>query len=194
MVMTMQRVVVPSELLDNEIGGGGTFVFPPVPYSAVVQEVRVSSPKMGDALWAGYTSSDVEQVSLQVGDIEALEGFGGKTAGEITEEIGNRTFFIQFTIRDGDLDFSNVDITDRNSPNWQLQRGLRMFAMLARALGAGQQTDEGFQPDGELLDDLLKGEGISPVRGNTVGFTIVHSKNKKDPSNPYQNVGKIFGV
>jgi hypothetical protein len=191
MVMTMQRVAIPSSLLDSEIGGGGRFVFPPTAYRGVISEVRVSSPNMAE-IWSGYTSDDVDQVSLQMGDIEALEGFGQKDADEITEEIGDRTFFIQFTIRDGDLDFSNVDITDRKSPNWQLQRGLRLFGMVARALGAGEQTENGFVPDFELLDDLLKGEGISPVRGNSLGFTVTHSKNKKDPESPYQNIGKVF--
>ena len=193
MVMTMQRVVIPSELLDNEIGGGGRFVFPPTAYRGVVQEVRVSSPTM-DEIWSGYTSDDVDQVSLQMGDIEAMEGFGKQSADEISEDIGDRTFFIQFTIRDGDLDFGNVDITNRKSPNWQLQRGLRLFGMVAQALGAGETTNEGFSPDFELLDDLLKGEGISPVRGNGLGFTVTHSKNKKDPESPYQNIGKVFTV
>ncbi|KKL26208.1 hypothetical protein LCGC14_2397560, partial [marine sediment metagenome] len=100
--------------------------------------------------------------------------------------IGERPYFIQFTTRDGENTFENVDPSERNAANWQLQAGLRTFVRLAIALGAVETEEDGsLSPDMSLLQDLQEDGG--EIVGTRVGFSVVHRKE-------YANLGSIFSV
>jgi len=183
MVMTMQRITVPASFVE----GGGDFKWPATSYGGTIRVVRVSSPQMNGNIWAGFGSLDVEQISLEVAGLEVLEPTQDQTVEEISQAVGDRPYFIQFAVRDGSDTFEDVDPTERNATNWQLQAGLRTFARLAEALGAVEIDDAGNRTiDMSLLDDLQQ-DG-SDVLGTQVGFSVTH--NKKG----YANLATIFAL
>jgi len=142
---------------------------------------------MGDRLWAGFESMDAEQISLEIGSLDVLEATQDQSETEISEYIGDRPYFIQFTVRDGNNTWENVDPAERNATNWQLQRGLRDFVRLAVALGAVEtDTDGNLSPDMSLLEELQQDGG--DVLGTQIGFSVVHNKRG------YANLGSIFSV
>ena len=185
MVMTMQRITVPASFV--EAGSGGDFKWPATSYGGTIRAVRVSNPNMtGNEPWKGFESFDAEQISLEISDLEVFEGTQDQTIEEIAEYIGERPYFIQFTARDGSNTFENVDPSERNAPNWQLQAGLRTFVRLALALGAVETEEDGsLSPDMSLLEDLQQDGG--EIVGTRVGFSVVHRKG-------YANLATIFSV
>ena len=184
MTMTMQRITVPAAFVEST---GGDFKWPATSYAGTIRAVRVSSPKMNDRLWAGFESMVAEQISLEVANLEVLEPTQDKDVTELSEYIGDRPYFIQMTVRDGSNTFENVDPTEKNATNWQLQRGLRDFVRLAQALGAVETGPDGsLTPDMSLLDELNNDGG--EVLGSQVGFSIVHNKRG------YANLGSIFAI
>ena len=185
MVMTMQRITVPASFV--ETGTGGDFKWPATSYGGTIRAVRVSSPQMnGNEPWKGFESFDVEQISLEISDLEVFEATQDQTIEEIQSYIGERPYFIQFTSRDGENTFENVDPDERNAENWQLQAGLRTFVRLAVALGAVEAGENGsLSPDMSLLTDLQEDGG--EIVGSRVGFSVIHRKE-------YANLGPIFSV
>jgi hypothetical protein len=182
--MTMQRITVPASFVEAT---GGDFKWPATSYAGTIRAVRVSNPKMSDRLWAGFESMDAEQISLEIANLEVLEPTQDLTETEISEYIGDRPYFIQLTVRDGSNTFENVDPTERNATNWQLQRGLRDFVRLAQALGAVETDAAGnLTPDMSLLDELNNDGG--DVLGTQIGFSVVHNKRG------YANLGSIFSI
>ena len=185
MVMTMQRITVPASFV--ETGSGGDFKWPATSYGGTIRAVRVSSPQMnGNEPWKGFESFEAEQISLEISDLEVFEPTQDQTIEEIQSYIGERPYFIQFTSRDGENTFEDVDPAERNAPNWQLQAGLRTFVRLALALGAVETNEDGsLSPDMSLLQDLQEDGG--EIVGTRVGFSVIHRKG-------YANLATIFSV
>jgi len=185
MVNTMQRITVPSSFI--EPGTGGDFKWPATSYGGTIRAVRISSPQMNGELWSGYGSTDAEQISLELSDLEVLEATQDQSIEEIQDSIGDRPYFIQFVVRDGANTFDSVDPEERNVTNWQLQAGLRTFVRIAVALGAVETDESGnLSPDMSLLTDLQEDGG--EILGAQVGFSIIH--NKKG----YANLHTVFAT
>lgn len=159
--------------------GGGNQPFPTGAAQGTIEETKVrglpflAGRTTEELNRQGYTSEDVEVLSLQVGSNEGLEG----------QEIGNRKFFTpDIVIRDGEY-----SITDAFDPKvaWQLDRSATALVNMAVALG---QAEEVVMEDGEsgyalangFIEALLAGE----FNGQRIGFVVSHRKYTKKDGTP----------
>lgn len=156
--------------------GGGNTPFPTGAAQGTIEETKVRGlPYLAgkDVEKQGYTSEDVEVVSLQIGSINGLEG----------QQIGNRKFFTpDIVIRDGDLSITDAEIPESA---WQIAKSRAALANMAAALG---QADEVTMEDGEsgyaiangFIEALLAGE----FNGQQIGFVVTHRSYKAKDGTP----------
>jgi len=116
-------------------------------------------------MFAGYASSDGQEISLQLGALHALDG---------QDDVGNKKFFVRIVTRDGDLDLSSVDPTTRGAAHWQLQRSVARAANLAVSLGYTDEDGDNVVVRGDFIDALIDGT----FKDTKVGFVIYHRKGK----------------
>jgi hypothetical protein len=148
--------------------GGANQPFPTGAAQGTIEETKVRGlPYLAgkDVTKQGYTSEDVEVVSLQIGSIAGLEG----------QQVGNRKFFTpDIVVRDGE--FSITGEFD-GEVAWQMEKSRVALANLAVALG---QAEEVVTEDGEsgyaiangFVEALLAGE----FNGQQLGFVVTHRK------------------
>lgn len=150
--------------------GGEKFVFPEGAYKGTIEATKVRpltylGNKTAEELEnQGFTSSDVEAVSFQIGSVTALEG---------QAEIGNRKFFTpDIIVRDGDL-----TITDEAPESaWQIARSQTNLLAVAVALGVAEEVeqdgDSGYAIANSTVEAILGGE----FDGQEISFVVKHRK------------------
>lgn len=177
-------IMIPVEQAENPAGTGGTFTFPAGPWTGKIDTVRsrgIPTDSSGRA-FSGYSSTDGEVFGLQLGNNEPGDG---------QDEVGATKMFVDIAISDGDLDLSNVDITTRDAPFWQLQRSAKLFVNLAIALDAADMIEANgssvWSVGETFVEDLRSGK----YDGVNVGFEVGHTTSKKN-GKTYANVVSFF--
>lgn len=132
-------------------------------YQGTIEEQRIRNlPDSffgGDPTGRGYTSEDVEVVSLQIGGLKPMEG------QEISE---NKKFFTpDIILRDGALE---IDAGPAPDSAWQLQHSQAAAVNLAVALGFADEVGTDYVVQ-EAFWDALKSDGL---KGMEVGFVVYH--------------------
>jgi hypothetical protein len=112
---------------DDQLEFGSDSWYPVGEYEMVIQTVYENplGQTSDGKPFNGYQTTDGEQISLQVGDFTPLNGS--------VSAPGNNKAFIKICLRDGDMDITQVDPSDRTYR--QLAQGLRKIHALANALG-----------------------------------------------------------
>lgn len=175
----MPTIQIPTEIADRKIGvGGGDFTWPQGHFRGVIRTVREKNlgermRRNGSNPWAGYASFDVEQLGVELAQITPLDD----PTGEVAEEIGQRPYFHDLTIRDGPNTLDSIDPRDGDVDYWQLTRSTHYVAQLARALGAAEVQGGNLMVPDDFLDNLAAGE----FNGMEVGFEVSHRQGKPDP-------------
>ena len=161
----MGQIMVPTSQAEAPVGEGGNNVFPKGSWTGVIDEVRVRDFPDFVTPHQGYESEDGEVLSIQFGSNSPLDG---------QAECGESKHFVDFVVRDGEVDGASVDLGATESANWQLQRGIRLLANLGIALGQTEEVEfEGEMMtavDGEFLENLQAGE----FTGSEVSFVVTH--------------------
>lgn len=164
----MAQIVVPQALAENL--GGERKAQAAGAWQGTIDEVRVRGfPDFVDPIAnprAGYASADGEILSIELGSQEPLEG---------QDDVGGTKYFVDFVVRDGDLEIEDVDTSQRDVPHWQLQSSARRMANLAIALGHVEEVED---EDGNNMvvvaegfrDSLMNGA----VKGSQVGYKLFH--------------------
>jgi hypothetical protein len=164
----MARIVVPQALAEDL--GGERKTQPAGTWQGTIDEVRVRGfPDFVDPVnnpRAGYANKNGEILSIELGSQEPLEG---------QDDVGGTKYFVDFIVRDGDLEIEDVDPSERNVPHWQLQSSARRMANLAIALGHVEEVED---EDGNtqiavaegFRDALLNGA----IKGTRVGYVLTH--------------------
>jgi len=171
MPLAATRIIVPLAQAESLVGGDDR-PFPPGPWQGVIEEVRTKPlPSNNGQPFAGYETTDGEILTLILGQNRPLDG---------QEDVGNRKFFVDIVLRDGNRQMGEVDITEREVPYWQLQRSARIVANLARALG---QVEEVQMPDGStavaVMEGFVDALAAGQFDGTQIGFEIVHRNFKR---------------
>ena len=166
----MTQIMVPKRRAETPIGNG-KITQAEGQWKGTLDEVRVKpfpdfiGKDIANGAERGYVSGDGEILSLEIGGQTPLEG---------QEECGRSKLFIDFVIRDGDVEISaGPDIPEAS---WQMQKSAAMLANLALSMDETEdvevegemyvQTKEGF------LDALKAGE----YKNRVLGYTISHRK------------------
>lgn len=180
----MTTIRVPDETLDQEVGtGGGEVAFPPNPYRATIRRTRRKN--LGERMtqagatepWAGYDSFDVEQIGIEFKPVTPLDD----PTGEVAETIGQRPYFLDLTIRDGEHQLGNIDPSDNDVDYWQLQQSYTRVAQLAAAVGALR--------NGEIEDSFFDNLANGEFNGQEVILKITNRQGKNGKT--YDNVARI---
>ena len=158
----MAEIFVPQELLTIE--GGSDFIPDSGPWQMVLEQVyeaELPSDENGDP-FQGYVTTDGEQVNLQFGTLQPMNGQEGPP--------GNNKFFVRMTLRDGDEDITTLDVADSKTDYRNLRTSVRRLASLSLALGQNFSTEfvenlrSGEFKDRAVIADLQKGAKSSWVR------------------------------
>lgn len=162
----MPAIMVPKSSADAP-NAGRDFTFPEGSFIGTIDEIRVREfPDFIDPTGnRGYSSTDGEILSIQIGEISSMETDG--------PDVGNAKHFVDFIVRDG-----NVEITEGPGipeKSWQMQKSAAMLTNLAIALGA---TEEVEGEDGTVYvattDDFLDTLRDGGFKGSKVGFVTRH--------------------
>jgi hypothetical protein len=164
----MAQIVVPQAMAEDL--GGERKTQAAGAWQGTIDEVRirefpdwvdpVASPK------GGYANSTGEILSIELGSQEPLEG---------QEDVGGSKLFVDFVVRDGDLEIEDVDVTVRDVPHWQLQSSARRMANLAIALGATEELeDEDGKVNTVVAEDFRYSLMNGAIKGTKVGYVLSH--------------------
>ena len=127
---------------DDQLEFGSESWYPVGDYEMTIQAVYENA--LGQTAdgkpFNGYQTTDGEQISLQVGDFLPINGS--------TSPPGNNKAFIKICLRDGTMDITQVDPSDRTYK--QLAQGLRKVHAIANALGE--------EPSVEFVKALADGQ------------------------------------
>lgn len=187
----MNRIMLPVDQVDSTPNSDNKdFLFAPGPWTGRIEITRskgIPTDKDGKP-FAGYTSADGEVISIQLGSNAHVEG-------EQQDEIGNRKMFHDFAIECGGASIADMDLTERNSPNWQLQRSVRSLTQFAIALGQAEQVEDesgnafwAVSPD--FVDNLRNGD----FDGRSVGYTVAHRSTKSKVRPVVANIDGFYQV
>jgi len=157
----------PKGAVEQISGAGGRFVFPDGNYGAVLEEVRMrpipTSEQTGDP-FAGWVSDDGSVLGLQFGQMDPLDH---------EAEVGEQKFFVDITLRDGELTLEDVDIEERGVAAWQLQRSARTLLNFFTATGHATEDEDGnIVVSDDAIDELEQGK----LTGMAVGMKIGNRK------------------
>ncbi len=150
----------------DQIGGAVDYTFPAGSFSGVLEEVRereIPTNAEGEP-FAGWVSTDGSVLGLQFGQMEPLD---------IDADPGDRKFFVDITVRDGELALDDVDLEERGCPTWQLQRSARTVLNLFSATGHAVEDEEGFVV---VPDDALAELEAGKLNGLSIGLVIGNRK------------------
>lgn len=168
----MNRIMIPVDQVESTTGSD-EFLFAAGPWTGKIEITRsrnIPTSREGTP-FAGYSSKDGEVLSIQLGDNSHVEG-------EQQDAVGNRKMFHDFAVEVGATSLWEIDPSERNSPNWQLQRSVRHVTQLAIALGQAEQVEDDngtfWSVDETFIDNLRSGE----FDGRTIGYTVAHRPNK----------------
>lgn len=156
----------PRGAVETLAGSGEEFVFPPGNYEAVLEEVRereIPTNAQGEP-FAGFVTADGTVLGLQFGSITPID---------VDVEIGDRKYFMDITLRDGERTIEDVDVENRDEPAWQLQRSARRLVNLFLAMGPVNENSDGTI---EVPDEAIAELEAGALNGARVGFTIVNRK------------------
>jgi len=174
----MPLITTPVEELETT--GRTDTPFPEGAWIGTIDTVRsreIPTDKDGNP-FKGYTSSDGELLSLQLGSNSSQAG---------QDDVGNRKFFTDLCIQDGDMDLT----TTTTEEAWQLLNGRRNMTRLAIALGAAEMIGENGKTSwaypSEFVDSLRAGD----YDGMRVGFTVRHTTSKTN-GKVYENLSGFF--
>lgn len=162
----MAAITIPTRSVNAQINGATEFKFASGLYAGTLENFEQKPlPSRADGTpFVGHATTDGTRLSVRLGDIVPLED----TA---SQDIGNRKFFLDLVLSDGDQDVTSVDTTARDVAFWQLQKSATLIATLAGALGeAIVDNDETVVVDG-FLDALIDGG----YAGTRVGFKLVQN-------------------
>jgi hypothetical protein len=160
--------------------GGGNQPFPEGAAQGTIEDTKVrglpylAGKSAEDLAKQGYTSEDVEALSLTVGGITGLDG---------QTTIGNRKFFTpDIVVRDGAFSITDADIPESA---WQLTRSKATLANMLAALGAVEEVEmadgeSGYAIANETIEALTSGE----FNGQQIGFVVTHRKYTKKDGTP----------
>ena len=183
----MSRIMIPVDQVESTTGSD-EFLFAPGPWTGKIEITRsrnIPTNREGQP-FAGYSTKDGEVLSIQLGDNAHVEG-------EQQDQVGNRKMFHDFAVEVGNTSLWDVDPSERNSPNWQLQRSVRHVTQLAIALGQAEQVDDDngntcWSVDEAFIDSLRSGE----FDGRTIGYTVAHRKTKSDTRPVVANIDGFY--
>ena len=145
-------------------------------WQGIIEETRIrelpDSFIGDDPQHRGFSSTDVEALSLQIGSLEPLEG---------QDDPGNQKYFTNpdIIVRDGEYDIEDEDIPDQY---WQIaDRSYRMVVNLANALDFVDEVEMengeiGLLVQDEFFDILKSGK----LKGQKVGFVVTQRTYKKN--------------
>jgi hypothetical protein len=110
----------------------------------------------------GFTSADVEVVSLQIGSLQPMEG---------QDDVGNRKFFTpDIVLRDGEYSIEE----EAPEEAWQLQRSQRAITNLALALGFVEEVEVDGEAGYVVVEDFFDMLRDGKLRGQQIGFVVYH--------------------
>jgi hypothetical protein len=191
----MTQIMVPKRRAETPVGNG-KFTQAEGSWKGTLDAVRVKPfPEfIGKDIDAGrqrgYVSGDGEILSLEIGGQEPLDG---------QEDAGNRKFFVDLVIRDGDVEISaGPDIPEKS---WQMQKSAAMLANLAISLGEVEDVEvEGADGKSEVYVQTKEGffealqEGVYNDR--LLGYRLRHrnwtSKEKAADGSPMKSGTEVI--
>lgn len=116
--------------------------------------------------FAGYATTVGNRLTIRLGDIEPLE-----ETSSSKDAIGNRKYFVDIVLSDGDLTIDTVDVNERDAAHWQLQGSAKIVATLAQALGETEEVGE----DVAITDGFLGALQNGAYAGTRIGFKLVQN-------------------
>ena len=157
-------------------GGSGNQPFPEGAWQGTIESTRVrnlpflAGKDTADLAKQGYTSEDVEVVSLQIASNTPLEG---------QAEVGNKKFFTpDIVVRDGAFSINDAEIPKEA---WQLAKSQDKIINLARALSATETVEVDGVLNLMVTPDFVETLVEGGFDGQTIGYVVKHRKyNKKD--------------
>jgi len=172
----MSQIMIPTSQAEAPVGDGGGEAFPSGSWCGTIDEIRIRDlPPWADVSGRGYGCDDGEVLSIQFGRNRPLDG---------QDECGEKKHFVDFVIRDGDETPETVDVTDRGSDCWQLQKGTRLLTNLGMALG---QTEEMETEDGAAMtvvaEDFLENLRSGAFDSQECAFAVFHKPWTKKAEN-----------
>ena len=172
----MGQIMIPTSQAEAPVGDGGSDVFPKGSWCGTIDQVRIRDlPPWADIAGRGYGCDDGEVLSIQFGTNRPLDG---------QDACGEKKHFVDFVIRDGEETLETIDVTDRGSDCWQLQKSARMFANLGAAMG---QTEILENEEGEsmtcLADDFLDNLKSGAFDNEEIAFNVFHKSYVKKAQN-----------
>ena len=151
----MADIFVPQE--DRVIEGGSDWVPDTGDWQMTLEEVyeaELPSDENGNP-YQGYVTTDGEQINLQFGSLQPLNGQEGPS--------GNQKFFVRMTLRDGDEDITTIDTKDKQSEYSKLRTSkVRLASLAHEGFGANFSTEfvdflrQGEFKDRQVIADLQK--------------------------------------
>lgn len=157
----------PKGAVEQISGDGERFVFPAGNYAAVLEEVRIRDIPTNDAgeSFAGFVSVDGAVLGLQFGQLDPLD--------VIEADVGDRKFFVDITLRDGELTLDDVDLDERGAAAWQLQRSARTLLNFFVATGHAHENGDGtIEVSDEAIAELESGK----LNGAAIGIGILNRR------------------
>lgn len=170
----MASLILPQSQIESLRGGSGDFEWPEGAYEGTFEKFEVKDlPATADGRpFAGYATTDGTRLSVRLGDLKPLEGQG---------EVGNRKYFLDLAIGDGEFSLTNVDVAAQGVEHWQLQKSAKLIGNLAMALGATSVDESGnVAVNEDFLDDFIGGQ----YAGQRIGFVLYNRKAKNGKSYP----------
>lgn len=184
----MTLISVPVDQAENPSGGKNSNTpFPAGPWTGTIDIVRSRAIPTNDngQPYSGWQNTDGEVLGIQI---------GGNTGMDSQEGVGDRKFFVDLTVSDGQLDLTNVELNAFPYASWQLQKSAKRIVNLALALNVATLVEDNGAsawtvPD-TFVDSLRNGE----FNGMALGYDVIHRKTKSETRPVVDDLGKFFQV
>jgi len=172
----MAQIMVPTDQAEAPVGDGVDTPFPKGQWQGEICGIHMGDlPPWVGTEGAGYVAENPEDgvvLSIELGNNKSLDG---------QDSFGyDRKHFVPFVIKDGDETLETIDVSDRKSKSWQLQRSARLITNLAMALGETEEleTEEGVMMT-VVAEDFLDNLKSGVFNGGTeIAFTTTHKNYK----------------
>lgn len=167
---------VPTRALDAQQKGPQEFKFATGLYAGTLESFSLKDlPAQADGRpFNGYATTSGTRLTCRITDMEPLDDDASPKS-----DIGNRNYFIDIVMGDGDLTIENVDVNERDVAHWQLQRSALLVASLAAALGETQDDGAG---NTVITDGFMEALASGGYVGTRVAFKLF--QNAKGYVNP----------
>jgi len=178
------QIMIPTSQAEAPVGSGDT-PFPKGEWQGTIDAVHIQElpPWAGDEN-RGYASESGVVLSLEIGSNQPLNG---------QDDIGNRKHFVPIVVQDGHETPETIDVMERKSDSWMLQRGTRLLANLGMALGETEEleTEEGAAMT-VVSEDFLDNLRAGAFDGTSVSFGISHRPWAKNGKSGTEVITKEF--